>query len=127
MATLDSTTSPPVDADASDVKYLQCTEVWGGMETVDRPLQTQGLQGRVYSRPYHGAVGGGDVHYISSCGSGQFSRWVLADVSGHGEQVMQTASRLRQLMRRHVVNHSQAWLVRSVNREFAALTEPPPS
>ena len=71
---------PPTPPDA---KHLQCTEVWGGFETVDRPLQMPGLDGCVYSRPFRGGAGG-DVHYVSSCGAGVYSRLLLADVSGHG-------------------------------------------
>lgn len=109
-------------AEAGEIKHLQCTEVWGGFMAVDRTLQMPGLDGRVYSRPYRGQAGG-DVHYVSSCGAGVYSRLLLADVSGHGTKVAQTAARLQRLMRRYVASHSQAGLVRAVNREFAAVTD----
>jgi serine phosphatase RsbU (regulator of sigma subunit) len=105
-----------------NVKHLTCTEVWGGFETVHRPIEMPGLNGCVYSRPFKGSAGG-DVHYVSSCASGAFSRVLLADVSGHGKDASQAAARLKQLMRRHVVSHSQAGLVRRVNREFTAATD----
>src|SRR5438309_7573342 len=108
--------------EAEDAKHLTCSEVWGGFETVDRPLRMPGLDGRVYSRPYRGGAGG-DVHYVSSCASGVYSRILLADVSGHGVDVARTAARLQQLMRRHIANHSQGALVRRVNEEFESMTD----
>jgi phosphoserine phosphatase RsbU/P len=45
-----------------------------------------GLRGVLYSRPCSGASGG-DIHYLSVCGSGLLSRICLADVAGHGETV----------------------------------------
>ena len=111
----DGSDASPGASDA--IKHLQCTEVWGGFESVERPLRMPGLDGCVYSRPYRGDAGG-DVHYVSSCGAGVYSRLLLADVSGHGRDVARTAARLQRLMRRHVASHSQAGLVRAVNREF---------
>lgn len=105
-----------------EAKHLQCSEVWGGFETVDRPLAMPGLEGRVYSRPFNSATGG-DVHYVSSCATGVFSRILLADVSGHGQSVADAASKLKKLMRRHIGHHSQGRLVRRVNREFTRMTD----
>src|SRR5947209_8831492 len=103
-------------------KHLHCSEVWGGFERVDRALEMPGLDGRVYSRPFNSGAGG-DVHYVSSCASGVYSRILLADVSGHGSDVARTAARLKRLMRRHIAHHSQSRLVRRVNREFTATTD----
>src|SRR6185503_15169330 len=110
------------EAAAHASKHLQCSEVWGGFEQVDRALEMPGLDGRVYSRPFNSGAGG-DVHYVSSCASGVFSRILLADVSGHGSDVAKTAARLKRLMRRHIAHHSQGRLVRRVNREFTAMTD----
>lgn len=110
------------EAAAHGSKHLQCSEVWGGFERVDRALEMPGLDGRVYSRPFNSGAGG-DVHYVSSCASGVYSRILLADVSGHGSDVATTAARLKRLMRRHIAHHSQGALVRRVNREFTAMTD----
>ena len=104
-----------------DIKHLQCTEVWGGNQCVDRVLAMPGLDARVYSQPCNGADRGGDVHYVSSCAAGQLSRLLVADVSGHGQVVAQVAGRLRQLMRRHVSAHSQRGLVRAINKAFSGI------
>lgn len=79
------------DVDQAEPNRMQCMEVWGGNQAVERSFQTPGLKIWVYSRPYGQAVGGGDVYYISSCASGRITRMLLADVSGHGELVAKIA------------------------------------
>ena len=98
-------------------------EVWGGNHCVERSIQTAGLDIWVYSRPYGQAVGGGDVHYLSSCASGRITRMLLADVSGHGEVVSQLAMGLRDLMRRNINYVKQARFVRTMNKQFTEYAE----
>jgi hypothetical protein len=98
-------------------------EVWGGNEAFDNAVTMPGLDAWVYSRPYKGDEGGGDVHYVSSCATGRVTRILVADVSGHGHAVAAVARSLRSLMRRYVNYLDQSRLVRSMNQEFAALAE----
>lgn len=100
---------------------MQCMEVWGGNDAVDASVSISGLDLWVYSKPYEQAVAGGDVYYLSSCATGRITRLLLADVSGHGERVRETAVTLRDLMRRYVNRLDQTQFVRSLNREFAEL------
>jgi serine phosphatase RsbU (regulator of sigma subunit) len=100
---------------------LQCMEIWGGSESADTAASTPGLDLYVHSRPYRQAAGGGDVHFVSLCGGGVITRFVLADVSGHGEKVAGLARSLRDLMRRHINRKSQERLVGELNRRFAEL------
>ena len=127
-------------------KHMQCMEVWGGNRRIDTSVVLPGLDAWVYSQP-HGVIaptptatqtpnkipsgqqtkvdagdGGGDVHYVSSCASGMIARILVADVAGHGRPVAETADRLRKLMRRHINDHDQVRLMRSLNREFAAVS-----
>jgi phosphoserine phosphatase RsbU/P len=102
---------------------MQCLEVWGGNTSVDDAVAMPGLDAWVYSKPYAGADAGGDVHYLSSCGTGRITRLLLADVSGHGQSVADTALRLRSLMRRFVNYVDQTKFVELMNREFLALEE----
>jgi len=97
-------------------------EIWGGNRFVETGVELPGLDAWVYSRPHGGAEGGGDVHYVSSCAAGMIARVLVADVAGHGAKVSDTAQRLRRLMRRHVNDHDQIRLMRSLNREFAAVS-----
>lgn len=102
---------------------MQCMEVWGGNEAIDTNVSMPGLDAWVYSRPFKGDAGGGDVHYVSSCVTGRVTRALVADVSGHGEHVAKIAVSLRSLMRRHINYVNQSKFVRSMNREFSQLAE----
>ena len=63
-----------------------CGEVRGGTLPVYERIELPGLKGVLYSRPCSGASGG-DIHYLSVCGSGLLARVCLADVAGHGETI----------------------------------------
>ena len=65
---------------------FSCGEVRGGTSPVYDRVELPGLKGVLYSRPCSGASGG-DIHYLSVCGSGLLSRVCLADVAGHGETI----------------------------------------
>ena len=102
---------------------LQCLEVWGGNEAVDRGVNMSGLDAWIYSRPHHDDAGGGDVHFVSSCASGRVIRLLLADVAGHGSHVAPIAQALRAIMRRHVNRTRQTEVVDALNKEFSRLAE----
>ena len=101
---------------------MQCMEVWGGNQTADSGVVMAGLDAWVYSKPFGGADGGGDVYYVSSCATGRITRLLVADVSGHGSSVAQIATTLRTLMRKHVNQIDQSRFVRSMNEQFTALS-----
>ncbi len=105
---------------ADSAKIFQCMEVWGGNRKTDTSVVLPGLDAWIYSEPWQQDEAGGDVHYLSSCASGQVVRMLVADVSGHGKAVADMAVHLRSLMRRYVNNHYQAGFVKSLNSEFTA-------
>jgi phosphoserine phosphatase RsbU/P len=88
----------------SETVTLACNEVWGGNGATREPLSLPGIEGHVYSLPYRDEAAGGDLHYVSSCGTGRITRVMLADVMGHGESASDVAGYLRSLMRRYL-NH----------------------
>lgn len=104
---------------APETDRMNCMEVWGGNSHVDRGLRTPGLQVWVYSQPHKNATRGGDVYYVSSCASGRITRLLLADVSGHGQEVASVSTKLRSLMRRNVNLISQSQFVSEMNQQFA--------
>ena len=101
---------------------LQCSEVWGGNEPVDRGVVMQGLDAWVLAQPHNTTEAGGDIHYLSSCSSGRITRMLVADVSGHGIAVAPVARTLRGLVRRFMNFVDQSRLVGSINQEFSQLT-----
>jgi hypothetical protein len=106
---------------ATSVHTMQCMEVWGGNQAVDNGVIMPGLDAWVYSRPHDGDAAGGDVHYLSSCATGRITRLMVADVSGHGQTVSETAVALRGLMRRFINHLDQQKAVEFLNREFGKL------
>ena len=102
---------------------MTCMEIWGGNRATSKTVALPGLDAWVYSRPYQQAERGGDVYYVSNCATGRITRLMLADVSGHGTAVAETADHLRLLMRRYVNHFQQVKFVSSMNDEFATLTE----
>jgi serine phosphatase RsbU (regulator of sigma subunit) len=101
---------------------LQCMEIWGGSDEVEKSVSTPGLDLHVCSRPYRQASAGGDVHYVSLCGGGILTRFILADVAGHGTAVADVARQLRTLMRQNINNKRHDRLVRELNRQFTELS-----
>lgn len=107
----------------AEMKRLACLEVWGGNRFVSTSVALPGMDAWIYSLPADGetSVGGGDVHYVSSCAAGALTRLLVADVAGHGASASDTARRLRKMMQAHVNFHTQTRFVRALNREFTAL------
>ena len=103
-------------------EVMQCMEVWGGNHPVDSAVEMAGLDAWVCSKPFGNADGGGDVYYVSSCATGRITRLLVADVAGHGVAVGELAVELRKLMRQFVNQLDQTNFVRSMNRQFTALS-----
>jgi serine phosphatase RsbU (regulator of sigma subunit) len=106
-----------------EVQRLHCEEIWGGVRAVDAGVSVPGIDARVINRPYRDEEGGGDIYYVGLCGQGALSRFIVADVSGHGTIVSDLAARLRRLMAQYMNTPDQSRLVRSLNDEFASLAE----
>jgi serine phosphatase RsbU (regulator of sigma subunit) len=96
-------------------------EIWGGNEPARSGVGTAGLDVQVISRPAGEASGGGDLHFVSSCASGRITRFVLADVSGHGDAVAAVARDVRDLMRRSINHVDQTRFVSTLNRRILEL------
>jgi phosphoserine phosphatase RsbU/P len=110
-----------VERRASLEHTLQCMEIWGGIEPVERAVSTPGLDLWVYSQPFEGDAQGGDVYYVTLCGGGIITRIVVADVSGHGSSVAEFSLSLRSLVRQNINQKSQKRLVERLNRQFTEM------
>lgn len=119
----ESSVSEPPPATEAGVRTMQCMEVVGGNEAADTLFEMPGLDVFVYSLPVADSDEGGDVHYLSSCATGRIARLLVADVSGHGEEVAEFARSLRMLMRRYVNFMSQTAFVKMMNRHFTRLSQ----
>jgi len=106
-----------------DMHLMQCLEVWGGNQAVDSGVIMAGVDAWLYSQPYQGDDRGGDVHFVSSCATGRLTRMLVADVSGHGNAVGETAAALRRVMRRYMNHIDQRKFVGVLNAEFTNLAK----
>lgn len=102
---------------------LQCMEIWGGNAAFDSAVAVPGIDLWVTSVPHAGDNHGGDLHYVSTCGSGRIARFAVADVSGHGSSAARLGDRLRGLMRKYINELDQTRFIRALNREFLGLSE----
>jgi len=109
------------DADRCDSEHaMQCMEIIGGNRAVRQRITAPGLDIWIDSRPLAPGKGGGDVHYISTCGGGYVTRLALADVAGHGESVDRLGIALRKLMRKYINTLDQTRFATALNRELNA-------
>ena len=97
-------------------RRLNCGETWSGSGSTSGIMMLPGLEVWVQSVPAGDAHAGGDVHYLSNCPQCLVSRIALADVSGHGEDVVAFADALRHLMVKHLSALDQEALMRDLNQ-----------
>lgn len=99
-------------------RRLRCMEIWGGNTDLEEHLELPGVEAWIHAAASDEA-GGGDVHYISTCGSGRIVRFAVADVAGHGASVADLGARLRALMRKYINTLDQTRFAREINGELA--------
>lgn len=104
-----------------EARRIACMEVWGGNDGFVGGVSVPGHDVFVSCDPHTGGSHGGDVYYISNCAAGLITRFILADISGHGAEAAPVARRLRDLMRRHINTADQSRFARALNSEFATL------
>jgi sigma-B regulation protein RsbU (phosphoserine phosphatase) len=110
------THNPPTEATSgAESARLSCAQVRGGNAAVSETVNLPGARAVVFSRP--AASGrGGDVHYVSVCGSGLISRFCLADVMGHGETVAAVSDEIHRVLRRLMNWLDHRFVLRRLNR-----------
>lgn len=97
-------------------------EVWGGNTRTRTAVSMPGNDVHVVSEPWKGHNRGGDTYFMSNCLAGIITRFMLADVAGHGDGSGDLAVSLRSLMRKHINTADQTELARALNREFGELS-----
>ncbi|QEG21047.1 PP2C family protein-serine/threonine phosphatase [Mariniblastus fucicola] len=100
---------------------MSCMEIWGGNQKIEQSFEAAGLDIYVHSQPFQNDDAGGDIYYLTSCASGRISRFLLVDVSGHGDSASKMAETLRDLMRQNVNRINQKKFVVGMNQEFGKL------
>lgn len=116
----------PASTSVDSELRLVCSEIWGGNRPISNPIELPGVRGQLYLNPCSGGRGG-DVHYLSVCGSGLLSRICLADVAGHGDTIAAVSDKLHRLLRRYMNQPDQRRVLADLNvrleqQELAAMT-----
>jgi len=96
---------------------LACGEVRGGNRHVHATVELPGLRGVLFSSTSDG-LHGGDIHYLSVCGSGLLARLCLADVAGHGDAVATVAGEMYDQLRRSVDIIDERRVLRALDRRI---------
>lgn len=96
---------------------LACLEIFGGNDAADTVVAVPGLDVWLYAQPF-GGDRGGDIHYVTACGSGNIARILLADVAGHGPQADALARDLRDAVRRSIETVDMRRIARALNDAF---------
>jgi serine phosphatase RsbU (regulator of sigma subunit) len=102
-------------ASYGEAHAMKCLEIWGGAHAAREAISTPGIDAWVLSQPHERGDVGGDVHYVSTCGAGNISRFVLADVSGHGPSVGDVSGLLHRLTRKFINTPDQTRFARALN------------
>lgn len=116
MSTAQTNSGAGVES-AAEAPVFYCAEVWGGNRPIDSAFELPGIRGWVFSRPANGGRGG-DIHYISLCGSGLLSRLCVADVAGHGERVAAVSQKIHVLLRRYMDSLDERRVLVGLNRRI---------
>lgn len=119
--------TPPASGDSSGtiplVASLACGEVRGGNQPVHTKVSLPGIEGVLYSHPSDGTRGG-DVHYLSVCGSGLLARVCVADVGGHGDAVAAVSAQMHAHLRRSVDIVDERRVFAALDRRLVRLDVP---
>lgn len=95
--------------------------IGAGHRRTRRTISVAGIEARILADPLQ-ASSGGDVYSIAINASGSRSRFLLADVAGHGESAQPLARQLCDLIARLAEITDCVQLSRALNRAFARTT-----
>lgn len=96
-----------------------CMEVAGGRLTYEADYEMPGLDMQISSRqPDQCLIGGGEVHYVSSCASGRITRIMLADICGTESTLKKMSCEMRGGLLRHINSIWQHRFVSEISTQF---------
>ena len=105
------TIDPPVES----APPLVCWKVWGGNRRINTPISIPGFSGALHSTPI-GSDRGGDLYYMSACGSGALARLCIADVTGHGSEVATFSTWLEEVFSANIHGANPSAVLKKVNQ-----------
>ena len=94
---------------------MKCSEIWGGIRNEDQDVCSSGLTASLYSSACDGGKGG-DIYYLSVCGSDMLTRVALADVVGHGSAVTAVSQFMYEALQAHMNDASGDRVLTQMNQ-----------
>jgi serine phosphatase RsbU (regulator of sigma subunit) len=92
-----------------------CNKVHGGTQLSAEPFQVPGMRGQLLSIPYLGSESSGDIHYITVCKLGTYTKFLILDVSGHGPEAGALADKLYAELHRLIDDSDNEQVLASIN------------
>jgi sigma-B regulation protein RsbU (phosphoserine phosphatase) len=92
-----------------------CDLLWGGNSYADKAFLTPGLEGHLLSVPAGQSHRGGDIHYITVCGHGVFSKFLLLDAAGHGAAAAEWSRYLHEPLSRLMEEQDNVAILEELN------------
>lgn len=92
--------------------------VWGGNHFVQEHFTMPGLSGYLVSVPHANSQAGGDLHFITVCNQGVFSKFLLLDVAGHGELAAPVSARLKEPLTRLMTEPDNRAILTELNESI---------
>ncbi len=114
---------PLPSAPAEENGPSRCIEILGGNVQRAEALLLGGLEVLLVAQPT-GRGGGGDIYCIHSCGHGALAKFVLIDVTGHGQARDAFARAVHDLLHRFSDETQPARLLDLLNHEYDRLSHP---
>ncbi len=113
--------TPPADPSprpsAEKGAPIQCVEILGGNVSRTEGLILKGLEVLLVAKPT-GTGGGGDIYCIHSCGEGALAKFVLLDLTGHGQERDAFARVVHGLLHRFDDETRPAQLLDHLNQQY---------
>ena len=94
---------------------LICSEIWGGIQDLDRDVNTDGVDASLYSSSCDGGKGG-DIYYVGACKGCMLTRVAVADVVGHGKTVSEVSQYMYDSLKEHICDPDSGKILHELNQ-----------
>ena len=98
-----------------------CNVLWGGNEFVHKSFVIPGFEGCLLSIPYKQDRSGGDIYYITVCGHGVLSKFLVLDIAGHGTAASAVSKKLQEPLTRLMNELDNRSILGEINKDVLNL------
>ncbi len=105
-----------IDPSTEKPAEWSCNILWGGNRFAKQTFRTPEMDGCLLSIPHGNEPFGGDVYHITVCNHGVLSKFLLADVMGHGKEASGLSEALLEPLARLVKELDNTVILSELNR-----------